>query len=341
VGIHRAQRFLHLGLLLPRTPTGYSRALPLRWLPAFPAKAVPARTPPRKAWAAARDALVWLRAELDAAGRADQWLLGVGDGAYSSADLVASLPARTSLLARCAKNRARVQLPPAPSGRRGAPRKYGERARTPAAWLDAHDGWQHASVAVRGRRIPLTYRVAGPFLVQRAPGQPLFLLVVRGVAGAKRWRRREPSFFLVTAVPDGDGWALPLPAAELLAWAWQRWELEVCHRELKAGFGLGEIQCWNATVTAVATQWQAWCYAVLVLAGVRPWGLTDSPLRPPGRWWGGAERWSLGTLWRGSRQALWGVAEFRALAMATGADWWNKADHLASLQHAVSAALRA
>ena len=91
----------------------------------------------------------------------------------------------------------------------------------------------------------------------------------------------------------------------------------------------------------MATQWQSWVYAVLVLAGVRTWGLTDSPLRPPGRWWGGAERWSLGTLWRGYRQALWGLGEFRALATGAGADWWEKADLLAGLQNAVSAALRA
>lgn len=341
-GIHRAQRFLHLAALLPRTITGYSRALPLRWLPAYPAKAVPARTAPRKEWQAARAALVWLRQQLDAAGRVEQWLLAVGDGAYSIADLFARLPERTSLLARCARNRALYQLPPAPSSkRRGAPRKYGERAPTPAAWLEERDGWQETTVAVRGRQIPLRYRVEGPYLVKRAPSQPLFLLVVRGVAEARRWRRRQPSFFLVSAVPDGEGWALPRPAAELLAWAWQRWEVEVCHRELKAGFGLGEIQCWNATATEVAAQWQTWLYAVLVLAGVRTWGLTDSPLRPPGRWWGGAGRWSLNTLWRGYRQALWGVGEFRALAAPTGADWWQKADQLASLANAVSAAHRA
>ncbi len=342
VGIHRAQRFVHLAALLPRTLAGYSRALPLRWAPAYPATAVPARTPPRKEWAAARDELTWLRDQLDAAGRAAQRLLAVGDGAYSIADLFACLPARTSLLARCAKNRALFHLPPTPvAKRRGAPRKYGARARTPAAWLDERDGWQDASVPVRGRTIPLRYRVAGPFLVKRAAVQPLFLLVVRGVAGARRWRRREPSYFLVSAIPDGDGWALPLPAHELLAWAWQRWEVEVCHRELKAGFGLGEIQSWNATATEVAAQWQSWVYAVLVLAGVRAWGLTESPLRPPGRWWGGAGRWSLGTLWRGYRQALWGVGEFRALSTATGADWWPKADLLTSLQNAASAALRA
>jgi hypothetical protein len=35
-GIHRAQRFFHLAALLPITQQGYSRALPLRFVPAFP-----------------------------------------------------------------------------------------------------------------------------------------------------------------------------------------------------------------------------------------------------------------------------------------------------------------
>jgi len=61
-GIHRAQRYLHLAALLPRTADGYSRALPLRWEPAFPPKAAPGRTPPRKEWQAALAALTWLRA---------------------------------------------------------------------------------------------------------------------------------------------------------------------------------------------------------------------------------------------------------------------------------------
>ncbi len=196
-------------------------------------------------------------------------------------------------------------------------------------------------MAVRGRTLPLRYRVAGPVLIKRAPTQPLFLLMVRGVAGARRWRRREPHFFLVSTVPNGDGWALPLPAELLLAWAWQRWAIEVCHRELKAGFGLGEVQCWNATATEVAIQWQSWVYAVLVLAGVRTWGLTETPLRPPGRWWGGAGRWSLGTLWRGYRHALWGVRAFRAVSPPSTDDWWTKAEQLASLENAIGAARRA
>jgi hypothetical protein len=341
-GIHRAQRYLHLAALLPRTGAGYSRALPLRWEAAPPPKAVPGRTAPRKEWEAALAALRWLRAGLDAAGRAGQRVLVLGDGAFDTADLWAALPPNVALLARCAKNRALHALPAPPAAkRRGARRKYGDRARTPAAWLGERGGWRRARVAVRGRAIPLRYRVEGPVLVKRAAGRPLFLLVVAGTRQRRRRLRRDPAYYLVSAVRDGDGWALPLPVAELLAWAWQRWEVEVCHRELKAGFGLGEPQCWNPTATELAAGWQAWAYAVLVLAGVRAWGLDAAPLRPPGAWWRGAPRWSLGTLWRGYRQDLWGATAFRALCAGTGGNWAEKAAWLGGLQNAVAGSLRA
>ena len=83
-----------------------------------------------------------------------------------------------------------------------------------------------------------------------APDQPLYLLVVRGLARVRRGHRRQrrPAFWLVSAVRQADGtWALPWPAERLLAWAWQRWEIEVTHRELKCGFGIGEGQCSNPT----------------------------------------------------------------------------------------------
>jgi hypothetical protein len=44
-----------------------------------------------------------------------------------------------------------------------------------------------------------------------------------------------------------EEWTLPYPVEELLSWAWQRAEVEVCHREMKCGFGLRETQCWGLT----------------------------------------------------------------------------------------------
>jgi hypothetical protein len=150
-GSHRAQRYRHLAALLPRWE-GYSRALPLRFVPAFPPKAVAAAAAPQTEWEAARAQLHWLRAALDAAGRAEQELLALGDGSFDVVDLWATLPARTTLLARTACNRALDELPPPGSHRN---RRYGERAKRPNAWLHARDGWQHTTMCVRGRPLPL------------------------------------------------------------------------------------------------------------------------------------------------------------------------------------------
>jgi hypothetical protein len=315
----------------------------VRFERAFPQKAVRQEVlPARREGEAGREAVTWLRTELDAAGRQEQQLLVVGDGSYDTAALWTSLPERTILVARTARNRALFALPVPEPKRRGAPRKYGERARTPAAWLQERSGWEQATLLVRGRTIPTRYRVVGPVVVRKAASQPVFLVVVPGIDRRTRHhrRQRDPHFWLVNAVQQGGQGVLPLPAPELLAWAWQRWEIEVSHRELKTTLGVGEMQCWSPTAAIVAVQGQVWSYAVLVLAGYRAWGLLRPPLRPPGRWWTGAPRWSLGTLWRGYRQELWGRQEFRALWTGTEGIMAENGLWMSALTNAVQGASR-
>jgi hypothetical protein len=342
-GIHRAQRFVHGGWLLP-IERGYSRALPLRWLPAFPQKAVPAAASPCPEWQAGLHVLDWLRNGLDALQRPSQPVLTLADDAYDVVEFWKGLPERTHAAVRTAKNRALYELPPAYSGR-GRRRKYGAHVRPPAEWLQQEEGWQTHELEVRGRCLRLVYRVEGPYLRQRLAERPLFLIVVRGntwVVGKQESRRkyRKPAFYLVSAVRVGETWQLPLPVTTLLAWLWQRWELEVTHRELKSGFGLGEKQCWNPRSAILSVQWSAWVYAVLVLAGYRTWGLFDGP-KAPGRWWPGACRWSFSTLWRGYRAALWGTRDFCPSWTGTSGDWLKKANWLQSLQNAVAGSVRA
>jgi hypothetical protein len=337
-GIHRAQRYLHLAALLPRWQ-GYSRALPLRFVPAFPPKAVPGAAAPQAEWAAGRAQLQWLRGELDAAGRAAQPVLALGDGGFDVVGLWKELPARTTLLVRTACNRALYALPPADAHRN---RRYGARARPPQAWVRERAGWQRVTLTVRGRALALRYRVEGPFLREGAPHQPLFLLVVKGSTQEQRrhWRRRrEPAFYLVNASQQADGtWALPQPPADLLAWAWQRWEVEVAHRAMKSDAGVGAAQCWSVPATVRAAQWQVWAYAVGVLAGYRAWGYDRHPaaLRPPGLWWHGAARWSIATLWRGYRPAL-ELSPGRTATRGTWAEtetWLQQMETLLGTAHA-------
>jgi hypothetical protein len=322
--------------------------------PAFPEKAVAAEGfEPKKQWEAALEATRWLRRRLDDAGREKQRLLVLGDGDFSVAELRAGLPEEGVLLmSRCAKNRALYELPEAPPveerrRRPGRRRKYGDRARRPEEWLAERSGWRQAELIVRGRMIRPRYRVEGPFVLKKAASSPVFLVVVKGVdrgrgGGSGRRRRwRKPAFWMVSAVlGESGGWELPSPAEELLGWAWQRWEVEVCHREMKSGFGLGEAQCWGPRSAVLSVRWRAWCYGVMVLAGYRAWGLGVGPIRPPGRWWGGSKRWSLGSLWRGYRAEAWGAEEFRAVFAPIRGGWPKKETLLAGMGNAVAGSLR-
>lgn len=117
---------------MPRTEEGYSRALPLRWEPAFPEKAVlPEGFEPRKEWEAALDSLRWSKECLDVAGRDSQRLLALGDGGFCVAQFFDELPVGIDLMARCAKNRNLFQLPNNEEGKQGRNRKYGEKTRKP------------------------------------------------------------------------------------------------------------------------------------------------------------------------------------------------------------------
>lgn len=333
-GIHIAQRWFNGSWLLP-AENGYSRALPLRWLPAFTEKSQPQATQPCKEWEAASAFLLWLKRQLAAHGRANQQVLMVADGHYDTLNLWKHLPEGVTLMARSAKNRVLWTLP-GPTARKNC--KYGERAPTPADYWRERKGWRHLQLQVRGRTRHLQVKVAGPFLRKGAPNRPLFLIVVRG-KGNKR-TQRPPLPFLVNAGQDAAGqWCLPLPVEQLLFWAWQRWEIEVAHRELKSNFGLGNKQCWNPQAAILSVQWSAWVYALLLLAGYRSWGLTGAP-PVPSRWWRGSGRWSLNTLWRGYRAALWGSHQFHPLDPES---WLTRADLRwlqPALRHAAFAAAR-
>jgi hypothetical protein len=107
---HRAQRFLHGSWLTPME-AGCSRAIPLRFLPAFPPKAKPASVPPQREWEAGLSFLHWVRQELDQAGRETQLLLNLADGSFDVLDFWRGLPEHTVLAVRTARNRRLYYLP--------------------------------------------------------------------------------------------------------------------------------------------------------------------------------------------------------------------------------------
>lgn len=306
-GVHLAQRVELLSLLLPRTPSGDSRAVPLHATVLRTERTRPfGSTPVQTECAAAGHLLAHLRDDLDASDP-DREVLVVADGAYSTAPMLTALPDRTTLLARCALNRALYAMPVHCPGARGRKRRYGERGPTPLEQLHAPRGWHRVSLAVRGRTVTPRVQVTGPWLVKPVPHRPVFILVVKGVdRGHGRSRRqRAPHFFLVTARIDPEGTpVLPFPVADLLAWCWQRWEVEVMHKELKSSCGLGDQQAWSAAGAATTLDWALWTYALLILAGAAVWGLGPAPGPDSGRWWR-PRRWSVPRLMQEVRAELW------------------------------------
>ncbi len=326
IGFHRAQRFLNGSWLTPLT-NGFSRAIPLRFLPAFPEKAVCQQHPPQKEHQAGLAFVTWVRQQLNGQGRGSQTLLCLADGSYDKPDFWRGLPAHTIALVRTAKNRALRHLP-GPYAGQGRRRLYGDPAPAPQAYLQERRGWKHTRLTVRGHCRRLSYRVEGPFLRQGMADVPLLLIAVRGQSWSRggRAKRRLPAFYLVNAVCVNGRWQLPLPLETLLAWAWQRWEVEVVHREVKSLWGLGDKQCFHPHAAVASVQWSAWLYALLILTGYRTFGL-GSPHPRPSAWQRHPRRWTLSTLLDQCRLELTTDPDFSWLFSPSPRNWLELEAH--------------
>ncbi len=128
-GIHRAQRFLNGSWLTPLS-AGFCRAIPLRWLPAFPEKAVLGAHTPPKEHLAGLAFVRWVRQQVNAHGRPAQRLLCLADGSVDKPDFWRGLPNQVTALVRTTKNRALYRRP-GPYAGQGKPRPYGNKAPAP------------------------------------------------------------------------------------------------------------------------------------------------------------------------------------------------------------------
>lgn len=311
-GLHYAQRFLTCAWL-PPIIDGYTRAIPIQMLPSYTPKSAPAEAKKCKDWEAAQTHLVQLRRQLDESQRLDQRIVVLADGAFDKVPLWRQLPHDTILITRTAKNRVLYHLPKK-QPERGRRCKYGERARSPSEYVSERSGWRKITIQKRGRTLNLRFKLQGCFLRETMPDHPVYLLVLDGdkwTSGRRKPRThyRDAAFYLISAVQNDGVWTLPFPIETILSWIWQRWEIEVTHREMKASFGVGDMQCYGPVSATMSVQWMTWLVSLLMLAAYRAWGWFDGP---PVRthWWSGARCWSFTTLWNTLRTSLWTTEQF-------------------------------
>jgi len=272
-------RFLHFSLLVPlyRTnPEVPPRSLPVRFLE------VPAIKKPGKRASVAEiqqyqqavkvhnlsrnsvASLQELRQAADAAGLRSRTLLAVGDGSFCNRTLLRQPLERIEILAR-ARRDCRLCYA-APEGRRF----YSTEQFTPDQIRhDESIPWQQARIFHGGQWREVRYKeVSSVYWRSGGAKRPLRLLVVAPVpynsGKGKRKYYGEPAFLLTTD--------LQRSAAVLLQSYFDRWQIEVNHREIKDTLGIGQAQLRNSRSVPRQPAMLVAAYSALLLAGIQVFG---------------------------------------------------------------------
>ena len=206
-----------------------------------------------------------LRHELDQAGGRDKILVLTGDGSFCNRTCFGEIPERSVLLARARKD-ARLCFR-APLGSR---RFYGTEKFTPEqVRQDQSRAWKTTKIFYGGKRRKIRYKEVPAVLWQRGAGQRTIRLIVIAPTPyrktqSKKLYYRDPAYLFTSDLRSS--------LKQLLQIYFDRWQIEVNHREEKDTLGVGQAQLWNLTsvpkqpVLAVAS------YSALLLASLQAFG---------------------------------------------------------------------
>jgi len=272
-------RFLQASLLLPlhRSGAWSARALPVRFEEVSRVKR-PGRKATEQMQQQYRDAVKQqnlsrsfvamgrqLRAELDAAGASQKILVLAGDGSFCNRTCFAEIPQRSALLVR-ARRDARLCLRAADGSRRF----YAVEKFTPEqVRQDEKYAWKTTKIFYGGKRRKVRYKeIADVYWQSGAKQRPLRLLVIAPVPyrknKSKRLYYRDPAYLFTTYTGSST--------RQLLQIYFDRWQIEVNHREEKDTLGVGEAQLWNATSVPKQPALVVAAYSALLLASLRAFG---------------------------------------------------------------------
>lgn len=203
-----------------------------------------------------------MRATLDKAGHSGRQLLMVVDGSFTNGPVVRHLPYRTDLIGRIRKN-ARLC---APLARKDGKRIYGAALPTPDAYrqdptVPTHQGDFHYGGALRKVRYK---EVSGVYWKDGTKGRLMRLIIVLpipyNVPGRKKRGYNAPGYLLTTDLTS--------PAHGLIQAYLDRWQIEVLHRDLKNGLGVGQVQAFSYEANQKVHGAQVAAFSMLSLAGL-------------------------------------------------------------------------
>jgi hypothetical protein len=206
-----------------------------------------------------------LRANLDARGGRARWLLMVGDGSFCNRTIFRSQTEGVAWLARCRKD-ARLCFPALASERR----KYAPRIFTPEQVRQENERpWQYVQIHFGGQRRRVKYKeVQGVLWKRGSATRRLRLLVLAPVpyklSRHSRTNYRQPAYFLSTDL---------VTSTKLLVQAcFDRWQIEVNHRDEKDILGVGQAQVRSQQSVPRHPALAVASYSMLLLAALREFG---------------------------------------------------------------------
>jgi hypothetical protein len=206
-----------------------------------------------------------IRTEFDLAGAGEKTLLIALDGSFCNGVLLGQELDRVELLCRCRKD-ARLSLR-APEG---SGRFYAKETFTPeSVRQDESRAWQEAEVYHSGDWRAVRYKeVSTLYWRQGSRRRALRLLVIAPTAYRNhklgKILYRQPAYLLTTD--------LKTPAVELIQAYFDRWQIEVNHREEKTTFGVGQAQVRSPLSVPRQPAFTVAIYAMLLLASLKAYG---------------------------------------------------------------------
>jgi hypothetical protein len=206
-----------------------------------------------------------LRQQLDEAGGKRQTLVLAVDGSFCNRTCLRAPRPRTELIARARKDAALCFRAPQPS------RRFYDSSRfTPEqVRQDELRAWQLTKIFYGGQRRKLRYKEVTDVHWRRGAGKiPLRLLVVAPTPYRKRKSSRlyyrQPAYLLTTDLRSS--------ARQLLQIYFDRWQIEVNHRDEKDTLGVGQAQLWNADAVPKQPSLVVAAYSALLLAALETFG---------------------------------------------------------------------
>lgn len=211
-----------------------------------------------------------LRQHLNSSGKAGHWLGVVGDGSFCNRTVLAEdwNAQQVSLVVRCRKD-----LVLCKRARERGRRFFGKTKFTPEQvrrW-DGWARWQRASIFHGGRYRSVRYKELTGVYWQRGGRQKELRLIVLASTGYRKSKNgdrqyHKPAYLLTTD--------LHTPVEKLVQDYFDRWAIEVNHRDEKEVIGVGEAQVWNEKSVCKVPALLVAMYSWLILSGLECYGPT-------------------------------------------------------------------